>query len=96
MGKRNKYFMQSSSTPSFKTGSGGGKRRTIFGKIDLTGQMITKKNLPVFWSYTLNGMCSALFVLKSAVWIIRVLKKTILLPYFIMLLFSFMFPLKRL
>lgn len=43
MGKRNKYFMQSSSTPSFKTGSGGGKRRTIFGKIDLTGQMITKK-----------------------------------------------------
>lgn len=75
MGKRNKYFMQSSSTPSFKTGSGGGKR-TIFGKIDLTGQMITKKNLPVFWSYTLNGMCSALFVLKSAVWIIRVLEKT--------------------
>lgn len=37
------YFVQSSSTPSFKTGSGGGKRRTIFGKRDLKGQMKTKK-----------------------------------------------------
>lgn len=46
--------------------------------------------------YSSCGRCSSLFILESAVRVIRILEKTILLTYFIMLQFSFMFPLKRL
>lgn len=86
--------MKSLSTPSFTTGGVGGWGNTL-GKKEPKGQMKTKY-LPVFWSYSSSGRCSSLFVLKSAVWIITILQKTILLAYFIMLQFSFMFPLKRL
>lgn len=97
--------MKSLSTSSFTTGGGEGaegqepnqNNKPPLGKKppEPKGQMNTN-DLPVFWSYSSNGRCSALFILKSAVWIIRILEKTILLPYFIMLQFSFMFPLKRL
>jgi len=35
-----------------------------------------ENNLPVFWSYSSRRRWSALLILKSAVWIIRILEKT--------------------
>lgn len=39
-------------------------------------QRANENSLPGFWSYSSCGRCSSLFILKSAVGVIRILKKT--------------------
>lgn len=66
------YFRESLAASSFIT------RKKHFGdKVKRErAQRANENSLPGFWSYSSCGRCSSLFILKSAVGVIRILKKT--------------------
>lgn len=88
------YFRKSLAASSFTT------RKKHFGEKKNKSERAQRANKNKLSSWILEysscARCSSSFILKSAVRVIRILEKTILLTYFIMLHFSFMFPLKRL
>lgn len=63
-----------------------------------SGDLKTEQNnfLEISNSFRKAMHCPFSFILVSAVWMVRIRKKTVFLAYLIVLCFSFMFPLKGL